>query len=75
MLILTRKQQESVLLGGSVDSEPLARVTVVEIAGGKVRLGFEVRDDIVVHRREVWERILAAGRSEVPPVDPVAPEV
>jgi len=32
-------------------------VTVLEIRGGKVRLGFEVDADVPVHRLEVWDRI------------------
>ena len=62
MLVLTRKCQESVAVGASVGSEPLLTVTVLEVTGGRVRLGFDVRPDLLVHRREVWERIRAAGR-------------
>jgi carbon storage regulator CsrA len=34
-------------------------VTVVDIRGSHVRLGFEVDADVPVHRSEVWERINA----------------
>ena len=62
MLVLTRKCQESIAVGASLESEPLLTVTVLEITGGRVRLGFDVRRDMLVHRWEVWERIRAAGR-------------
>jgi carbon storage regulator CsrA len=62
MLILSRKPQESVVVGGSGSFERLVKVTVIEIRGGSVRLGFEADNTVPVHRWEVWERILAAGR-------------
>ena len=61
MLVLTRKSQESVVVGGSDGFERLLKVTVLEINGGKVRLGFDVAPDVPVHRLEVWERIAAGG--------------
>lgn len=64
MLVLTRKQQESVVVGGSNGVERLLKVTVLEIRDGSVRLGFEVKRDVPVHRWEVWDRIRAGGRSE-----------
>jgi len=66
MLVLSRKAQESVVVGGSENFERLLKVTVLEIRGGRVRLGFDVDDDVPVHRWEVWERILAAGRLDSP---------
>ena len=72
MLVLTRKSQESVVVGGSAGFERLLKVTVIEIDGGKVRLGFEVDKGVPVHRWEVWERILAAGRSIAQRKAPVA---
>lgn len=45
------------VVGGSGGFEHLLKVTVLEINGGKVRLGFEVDKDVPVHRWEVWERI------------------
>ena len=39
------------------DLHELVRVTVVEISGGKVKLGFEADNDLAIHREEVWERV------------------
>jgi carbon storage regulator len=61
MLVLSRKSQESVVVGGSTGFERLLKVTVLAIQGGKVRLGFDVPVDVPVHRCEVWERIHAAA--------------
>lgn len=73
MLVLSRKSQESVVVGGSGGFERLLKVTVLEIGHGAVRLGFEVDKDVPVHRWEVWERI----RAGIPPDSPAprpAPE-
>ena len=61
MLVLSRKTQESVVVGGSNGFGHMLTVTVLEIDAGKVRLGFEVSRDVPVHRSEVWEQIRAAG--------------
>jgi carbon storage regulator len=66
MLVLSRKSQECVVVGGSAGSEPMLKVTVLEIRGGSVRLGFEAPAEIPVHRWEVWERIRAAGGPDPP---------
>ena len=61
MLVLTRKSQETVVVGGAEAFESILRVTVLRIKGGSVVLGFEVNDDVPVHRLEVWERIRDSG--------------
>lgn len=56
MLVLSRKRQESVVVGGSQSFARLFTVKVLEILGSRVTLGFEVDADIPVNRLEVWER-------------------
>ena len=65
MLVLSRKNEESVIVGGSSGFERMLKVTVLEIGVGKVKLGFEADKDVPVHRWEVWERIRTSGRSAV----------
>jgi carbon storage regulator len=48
MLILSRFKDESIRIGDTV------RITVVEVVGGKVKLGFEAPTEIPIHREEVW---------------------
>ena len=62
MLVLSRKNRESVVVGGSDAFHRLLKVTVLAIKGSNVKLGFEVDADIPVHRSEVWERIQAGQR-------------
>jgi len=61
MLVLSRKSQEAVVVGGSEGFERMLKVTVLEINSGTVRLGFEIDKGVPVHRLEVWERILASS--------------
>jgi len=75
MLVLTRKRLESVVVGGVVGFEHLLKVTVLELKGTSVRLGFEVDSSVPVHRWEVWERIHSGGQTDRPAEDPTAPSV
>jgi carbon storage regulator CsrA len=68
MLVLSRKPRESVVVGGDDGVHPLLKVTVLEIAGGKVKLGFEGDMRVPVHRMEVWERIRGNGNEHALPV-------
>jgi carbon storage regulator len=51
MLVLSRKKNESVVIGQDIV------ITLVEVRGDKVRLGVVVPKETSVHRQEVWELI------------------
>jgi carbon storage regulator CsrA len=57
MLVLSRKQNESIVIGGSKGFESRMKLTVIGIKGRTVKLGIEVANDVPVHRLEIWERI------------------
>lgn len=57
MLVLTRKNRESVVIGRAEDLQVVLEITILEIEGGRVRLGFEADTRMPIHRREVWDRI------------------
>ena len=57
MLVLTRKNRESVVIGRADEMQIVLEITVLEIEGGRVRLGFEADTRMPIHRREVWDRI------------------
>jgi len=73
MLVLSRKSQESVIVGGSDRFDGLVKVTVLAISGDKVTLGFEGDAAIPIHRFEVWERIRSSGQPESPMAEATAP--
>ncbi len=64
MLILSRKNGESVVVGEDDGVQRQLKVTVLDIRGRKVRLGFEVDSSVPVHRLEVWERIHTTGEPD-----------
>jgi len=55
MLVLTRKPNESVIIGDTI------AVTVLSIEGDQVRLGITAPKQISVHRQEVYEQIKNAN--------------
>lgn len=61
MLILSRRNGETVVVGGGGGLDRMIKVTVLKTASGGVKLGFDVDHDIPVHREEVWQRICASG--------------
>ena len=60
MLVLSRKKQEQIRIGHAIT------VTVLDIRGDKVRLGFEAPAEIPVHREEVYVAINGAGETALP---------
>lgn len=58
MLVLSRKIGERVQIGENVI------VRVLEISGGRVRLGFEAPLDVPIHREEVYLQICEEGSNE-----------
>jgi carbon storage regulator len=48
MLVLTRKLNESIMIGDAVE------ITVVEVKGEQVKLGIKAPKDVKVHRKEVY---------------------
>ena len=50
MLILARKENESIVINGDI------RVCVTSIRGGQVRLGIEAPPDVPICRRELHQR-------------------
>ncbi len=55
MLVLSRKPDESIVIGDQIE------VVVVEVKGDQVKLGVRAPRSISVHRKEVYEAIQAAN--------------
>jgi carbon storage regulator len=68
MLVLTRKSNQSIMIGDDIE------VSVLAIMGEKVRIGIQAPRDIPVFRKEVYleiqdERVVAAGGETVVEVE------
>lgn len=55
MLVLTRKTNESIIIGDEI------AVTVLAVEGDQVKLGIAAPKEISIHRREVYEQIKRAN--------------
>lgn len=55
MLVLTRRANQSIVIGADVT------VTVLEIRGDQIRLGITAPRDVTVHREEVWVELQRNG--------------
>jgi carbon storage regulator len=51
MLVLTRKLDESIVIGNNIV------IQVLDARGGQIRLGITAPREVSVHRQEVYERI------------------
>ena len=61
MLVLSRKADESVVIGEDIV------ITVLEVRGDVVRLGIAAPRDVKVHRSEVYEELQQANRDAASP--------
>jgi carbon storage regulator len=61
MLVLTRKKDESVIVGNSIE------VKILEVRGDHVSLGFSAPRQIPIYRKEVFEAIQSENRQAVGP--------
>lgn len=60
MLVLSRKTNESVMIGDAIE------VKVVEVVGRTVKLGVEAPKGVAVYRKEVYEAIKNENQQAVP---------
>ena len=51
MLVLSRKKGERIVISENIE------VVVLEIRGGRVKLGFEAPKEVSIHRKELQEQI------------------
>ena len=63
MLVLTRKINESIMIGDHIE------VVVVQVHGEQVKIGINAPREVAVHRKEVYEAIqkenIEAARQKV----------
>jgi len=57
MLVLTRKVNQSIIIGSNIE------VVVLEVRGEQVRLGTKAPRDVTVHRQEIYDQILEENQA------------
>ncbi|KKK71762.1 hypothetical protein LCGC14_2910670 [marine sediment metagenome] len=57
MLVLTRKLGQSVIIGNDI------KVTVIAIGKRQVKLGVDASRNVIVHREEVYKRIMEENKA------------
>lgn len=69
MLVLTRKRDQSIIIGDDIE------IMVVDLGSNEVRIGISAPRQLSVHRKEVYEAIkaenIAAMQSKAPPELPL----
>lgn len=63
MLVLSRTKGQQITIGGSIT------VTVLEVRGDKVKLGFAGPAEVPIHRQEVFERLQQESQTNARPAD------
>lgn len=61
MLILTRKSDESIVIGNNI------KIKVLKIQGNQVHIGIDAPKDISVYRQEIYEQISKENAKAVQP--------
>lgn len=64
MLVLTRKVNQSIIIG-----DQGIEVVVLEVRGEQVRIGIKAPRDVVVHRKEIYDQIQTENEAAIG-VDP-----
>ncbi len=58
MLVLSRKKNEKIVIGGNIE------VRVIDVRGDRVKLGFCGPADVPIHREEIFRKIDEWSKSE-----------
>ncbi len=51
MLVLTRKENESIVIGNNIE------IKIIKTENGKVKIGIEAPKNVEINRKEVYEKI------------------
>lgn len=69
MLVLTRRANQSIMIGDDIE------VSVLSVVGEKVRIGIQAPHDIPVFRTEIYVEIQREGKQDGAPREDVRAEV
>jgi len=58
LLVLTRRTNQSIMIGEDIE------ISILSVAGEKVRIGIDAPGEVPVFRKEVWLRIAAEQKGD-----------
>lgn len=56
MLVLTRKRNESIMIGDDI------KITIVDVKGDQIKIGIDAPKSVTVHREEIYLEIKAENK-------------
>ncbi|HOJ10379.1 MAG TPA: carbon storage regulator CsrA [Clostridiales bacterium] len=56
MLVLTRKKDQSIVIGDNIE------ISILEIVGDQVRIGIDAPKNVAIHRKEIYLEIQEENR-------------
>ena len=59
MLILTRKSDESIIIGNNIE------IKILKVQGNQVHIGIDAPRDVSIYRQEIYEQIRAENECAV----------
>lgn len=63
MLALSRKQDESIMIGSDIE------ITVLEVKGDQIKIGVKAPKSVPIYRKEIYTQIQEANRETVANLD------
>lgn len=67
MLVLSRKKGQSIMIGHDIE------ISIVDIQGDQIRLGIDAPRHVTIHRKEVFEEIIAENKQAA--ATPISPNI
>ena len=58
MLVLTRKINESIMINDDI------KIQILDVKGRQVRIGISAPETVIVHREEIYNKILAEQKKQ-----------
>ena len=65
MLVLSRKSDQSIVVGGFDAFERTIKITILGVKNGRVEIGIEADANVPVNRFEVWEQIRDEAKKSI----------
>lgn len=59
MLVLSRKKDETLMIGENIE------ITIIDIEDGKVKIGIKAPKEVKINRKEIFDKIMDENKSSL----------